>query len=289
MRGTIQNITMTLQCSELTINFQPSNFFRQENTSTTYQQMYDRAQVPVLQADGKTKLKMFLKEMPNNDAATREAADHRVTFAPRISDWSNKQVYDPFEGIRRFMMTGGLERTGAAANKLFNPKARQQFAALNFKRSSNGAVPFWGYSHFILNDSLKTNAIYYYGDTFGSAGTDDRATHGTLLSLVVGLDDDKLGDIIDCCYRRLKKDEFGLNFDAYIEVHIFEQISFRRDVKEMRLFFTEFVVAARQNLAPGQEDSADALQQAKQVVWDNAEKFAERNNIVMKLVDDREH
>jgi hypothetical protein len=285
LREVIRNITYRLQSAELTINFKADGYFKAENTWTHYAQMYDLAQRKVSQADGTSKLQMRLTDNAMNPATTRDAADSRVTFGAHVNQ-PNRQ------GIARFMQTGGLKPAGTNAagqteyeayNTQFNPKARQQFAALNYGRRPHGGIQGYGPSHFVLRDSLKEQAIYYVGDTFTVQNTHSRVTYGMLFAAAVYGTDNLLNDILNSCYRQMILSDTDKS-DLLIEAHIFEQIAFTKDVVEMRI--SERDVSA----GPAALFLADKLDQAgmaaaKQTLRDNARKFATRNGIKLVWMD----
>lgn len=283
----IKNITYRLQTADLTINFKAPGFFTTENTTTTYKQMYDRAQRDVMQADGTTKREMRFAATAGNDAITRDTADTKVTFG--------KNAARPeMQGVARFMQTGGLTATGAANaagaaeyaanNPHFNPKARQSFTGLNYTRFRYGAVSFWGSSYFLLRDSLKTNAIYYFNDTFAAGqSADKRVSYGMLFALAIHGSDEFLDEVLNSCYRQIVARSAHLC--NCVEAHVFEEILFSKDIKEMRISALEVRNASRASLlsdSPKSEAEMDALQKA---IWANADKFAKRNGIVLSAVD----
>jgi hypothetical protein len=218
---------------------------------------------------------------------TRDTADTKVTFG--------KNVATPgMQGVSRFMQTGGLTATGAtnatgnaeyvANNPHFNAKARQAFTGLNYTRDKYGAVSAWGLSYFILRESLKVNAIYYNGDTFSPGqNADSRVSYGMLFALAIKGSDEFLEAVLNSCYRQIVCTKADTRL--CVESHIFEEITFSKDVKEMRISGREVQAASRQSLltsSPKSEAEMVALQQA---IWDNADKFAKRHGIVLSAVD----
>ena len=235
LQEVIRQITFRMQHSDLTINFNAKGWFSKPNESKTYQQMYERGASMVSGYDGKNAL--HIAGNPMNPPAVRDAADTRATFAPNANSPERA-------GIARFMQTGGLTATGlkdqakralfSVANKNFNPKARQNFAALNYARRGHGPAPDYGNSLLILEDRLKINAIYYMGDTFDANGTHaTRATYGMIFSLILYADGSVLKGILDSCYRGITNPTVWDGPKQMIEAHIFEEIRFSSDAKAM--------------------------------------------------------
>jgi hypothetical protein len=285
LREVIKNITFRMQSAELTINFKAEDYFKTENTWTNYSQMYELAQRKVTQADGTAKLQMRLTDRPMNAAATRDAADTRVTFGAHVNQPDR-------QGIARFMQTGGLKPVGTNAagkteyeayNTHFNPKARQQFTALNYGRRPHGGIQGYGMSHFVLRDSLKDQAIYYVGDTFQVQDTNSRVTHGMLFAAAVYGSDNLVDDILNSCYRQMILGDTS-NTDMLIEGHIFEQIAFAKDILEMRLSENDINSGPAREFIMGNLDAA-GKEAAKQTLRDNARKFAARNGIKLVWMD----
>jgi hypothetical protein len=281
----IKNVTFMLQTADLTINFKAQSYFTVENTWKTYAQMYDLAQRDVTQADGTTKREMRLADGAMNPAMARDAADTRVTFGSNITN-------PGMQGVSRFMQTGGLTAVGtnasgsteyAANNPHFNPKARQQFAALNYGRRPHGGIQGYGGSHFVLRDSLKDNAIYYVGDTFTVADANSRVTYGTLFAVAAYASDALLDDILNSCYRQMSLCDVDFT-DLLIEGHIFEQVAFAKDIKEMRISEKDISASTANLLFTGSIDLA-GLTALRTTIKDNARKFASRNGIKLVWMD----
>jgi len=235
LREVIRQVTFRMQHSDLTINFEAKGWFAKPNQSKTYQQMYERGATKAAGPDGKESL--YIAGNAMNPAAVRDDADTRATFAPSANSPERS-------GIARFMQTGGLAMTNlkdqaqrslfSVTNKNFNPKARQNFAALNYARRGEGPAPDYGKSLLILEDRLKINAIYYMGDTFDANGTHaTRATYGMIFSLILYADGEVLKGILDSCYRGITNPMKWNGPKQMIEAHIFEEIRFSSDVKAM--------------------------------------------------------
>jgi hypothetical protein len=282
----IKQITYRMQSADLTINFNAANWFRAPNTSRAYTQMYERGARTVTTDGGKKELRIAGNAM--NPAKMRDGADTKVTFA------ANSDTPD-MEGVARFMKTGGLRAVPGSGteftvpNRHFNPKARQNFAALNYGRMPGGPASSYGLSFMALRDGLKTNAIYYLGDTFkpeNSAAT--RATYGTLFSLILYAGDVGIKAILDSCYRGMRLATFT-DGNNMIEAHIFDEIMFHRDIKEMFLSRAEIHQAAGNDILnhvlkelPGPQPDRDGT---ISTIFSNAKTFCQRNGITLTVMD----
>lgn len=167
-----------LQAADLTVNFNCSAWFTQENPYDTYTQMYERA----VQGG-----KMVLKSVGTNDARARAEVDNQVTFP---AEWRGTQTA-PQRGlspgrqspdrIMRQMDTGQLTPTGEddggynAGNRHFNPHTKQVFLGLNYGRRPHGSARNFGSSYFVLTSQLKSRCFFYAGDTFYQYGGSSHA------------------------------------------------------------------------------------------------------------------
>lgn len=285
IREVIKNITYRLQSAELTINFKVDNYFKTENTWTHYAQMYELAQRQIAQADGTTRPQMRLTDGDMNPAIVRDAADTRVMFGAHVHQPDR-------QGIARVMQTGGLKTVGtnaagkteyAAYNTHFNPKARQQFAALNYGRRPHGGIQGYGRSHFVLRNPLKEQAIFYVGDTFNVQDTNSRVTYGMLFAAAVYGSDTLLDDIVNSCFRQMILPDTDKS-DLLIEAHIFDRIAFAKDVQEMRISAMDINDGPAGQFLAGTLDQA-GMEAARQNLRDNARKFATRNGIKLVWMD----
>jgi hypothetical protein len=275
----IKNITFRLQQAELTINFKALNYFRTPNTWRTYAQMYELALRDEKQADGTTRRQMRLAGNSMNSATSRDVADTKVTFGSNIDN-------PAMQGVSRFMQTGGLTAVGtnaagadeyAANNPHFNARTRQKFTALNYGRRPHGGSVAYGASHFVLNDSLKVNAIYYAGDTFFVPDATTRVTYGMVFAVAVHASDDLLDDIINSCYRQVILPDTTKG-DLLVEGHVFDEIAFAKDVKEMRVSNSDITSSTGALLLSGEVDHA-GLAKLREDIKTNARDFATRNRI----------
>lgn len=171
-----EHMTRRLQTADLTINFEAPSWFLTPNPYNTYTQMYERATKRTMGPGGKEMLQaMVLKDSGSNPATTRDNADERATF-PKHMLTPAGGFKQGFGGIGRMMSTGGLKQVGTdattgkklynAVNPHFNPHTKQVFSAVNYGRRPHGACTFYGKSHIVLSEKLKTDAIYFAGDTF---------------------------------------------------------------------------------------------------------------------------
>lgn len=245
-------MTQRLQAAKLTINFEATSWFAAPNPYDSYTQMYERGIRGFAPgASGEKVSQMVIKDDAKNPAVVRANADDRATFGAhmRNPDGSFKPEYG---GIGRMMSTGGLTRTGTdakgqaeymAANLSFTPKAKQVFAALDYGRRPHGASTHYGKSVLVLADKLKTNALYFAGDTFFAsdqaqamiksqpAGTTGRVTAADQVSFAL------LGGLYAKAGLKLREDlnrvfSGGTLTDTadaglLVEAHLFEPLVFR--------------------------------------------------------------
>ncbi len=281
----MKQITFSLQSAELTINFKALSYFETPNTWKTYAQMYDLAQRDIVQADGTTRREMRLTGNAMNPAKDRDAADTKVTFGANIKT-------PGMQGVARFMQTGGLRQVDgtpgganvyAANNPQFNPKARQQFAALNYGRRPRGGIQGYGFSHFVLNDSLKPGAIYYVGDTFKVEDSNSRVTYDMLFAIAVYASEELMDDLLNACHRHMILQDTD-NADRLVEGHVFQEISFSKDIKEMRISATDIMSTTGGLFLEGKVDEA-GMEKLREEIPKNARDFAKRNSIKLVWTD----
>jgi len=281
----MKQITFRLQSADLTINFKAQSYFETPNTWQTYKQMYDLAQRDVAQADGTTRREMHLTANSMNDPKDRDTADTRVTFGANISK-------PGMQGVARFMQTGGLKQIDgtpggpqvyAANNPNFNPKARQQFAALNYGRRPHGGIQGYGGSHFVLNDRLKRGAIYYIGDTFFVEDASSRVTYDMLFAIAAYASEELMTDLLDACHRQMILPDTSYS-KLLVEAHIFQEISFARDIKEMHISNMDIMSTTGGLLLSGKLD-LPGLEKLREEIRENARAFAARNHIKLLWTD----
>jgi hypothetical protein len=266
LEAVITQVTYRLQQSNLTINFAAGSWFAAPNQSRSYQQMYERGVTVSRGQDGQRDLKLAGNAM--NKANIRDEADTRVTFGDNVNT-------PQMQGVARLMQTGGVQRTNETdaskrvlykvRNGNFNQKARQNFVALDYARRRHGPAPEYGSSVLILKDRLKTNAIFYMGDTFSEHITSaHRATYGMIFSLILHADDKVLTGLLNATYRGMYDPADWNGQKQMIEAHIFEEIRFSEDVKEMVL-----------RIDPTVRDPASCLNHAKVFCHSNGIKLTQ--------------
>ena len=278
---TFLKIHTALQWSPLTINFDASSWFLKENNYGTYTQMYDRAT-----RDGEMRLKKVGSNMPAGRAVVDDlvtipddwASAHRFSQRHRLRNalhatgasaaaQSHKGGSIPSESMRP-TLKGSEEDGYHSTNKLFMPKAKQVFAAVNYGRREHGACTSYGFSHLVLRPGLMNNAIYYPGDTFETRalGTRHQATLntiGTLLRYSTTTLQDELWAACRNGVRRGDTSESAL----LIEAHIFKTLKISEDVDK--------VVLSRM---PMKDEPALPEAQWRQII-DNAIKWSNRNGV----------
>ena len=236
-----------LQMSDLMINFNAGNWFSRENNTNSYTQMYERGATVGMDEYGSSQL-----HLPPGDSMnpthTRVEADNRVTFSENINTPDRS-------GIARVMKTGNLEKKRDMEGKTyftvdngqFNPKSRQIFASLNYGRRPHGSNTFYGRSQLVLSRSLKNNAVYYMGDTFGDLTHHDRFTYDTLYAAFLSQNEDVMVDLIASThYIRMLEDT--IDPGRLLEAHIFSGVTFSNDVSHLIIDKDEANGTVRENI-----------------------------------------
>ena len=253
-------ITKTLQGRDLTINLKAESWFSVENPYETYAQMYERALDPATGG-------MFLTDSdPLNPAKVRARADDRITFPKHWGKPSGPAErglapgIQPFQSITSRMLTGAkipkyaatptndtyltdaVKADGSAAYKSKNPKfnarAKQIFSALNYGRRPHGSSTQYGDSYFVLNPSLKVDAIYFAGDTFFIPGADSQVSYKTLGALYLKAKGDLRRLLVNSCLSNIRLEDTA-NAAELVEAHIFSQLRFATGVSELHLEATD--------------------------------------------------
>jgi hypothetical protein len=292
-----EHMTRRLQQANLTINFEAQSWFSKPNTYETYTQMYERAIKNFgTGASGGAVRHMVLKGDSKNPAITRDSADENATF-PSYMLKSGGGFKPEFEGIGRMMSTGGLRETGkdrtgekeyVAQNPYFNPHSKQVFAAVNYGRRPHGACVFYGKSHLVLSDRLKTDAVYFAGDTFFASdeatGIASKLPAGAVAQVsakhqvsyqVLGAcyafaNNQMKADLAASCIRDMPLPDTD-KAELLLEAHLFEGLAFRGGVEKMFLVLE----------GPKGTELDKAL---KKTIQQNAEAFCKRNGIKLRVM-----
>lgn len=280
-------INQQMQDAELTINFDARSWFSQENNFPTYAQMYERA----VGKDGKMKL---TDADPMNPALARAVVDDLVTLP---DEWANAHPFSQRKRIYQAMNATGASqelcykkslKTSSAAeiapklnakdggygtkNKQFKSKAKQVFAALNFGNRPHGSNVAYGYSHLVLNPSLKRNALYYPCDTFfkWNIGANMQASYKTLASLLQYMSNSSARELWQSCHdsHSLADTDDGTYM---IEAHLFQKVKVNRDVQALWL--------SRHH----KKDAQPVTNEEWLAILKNAETYCRRNHIRLIL------
>jgi hypothetical protein len=167
--------------------------------------------------------------------------------------------------MQRVMDTGGLTDQYEVKNPHFNPKTREVFTGVNYGRRPHGSTTTYGWSHMVLNDRFKTNAIYFAGDTFEKNTADTQASYDLLGTLFLHASNLLRQELIKACIQGMSlSDQGGDNPKLLVEAHLFETLSFRGGVEKMHVYLGD--------VASGNEYAA---------VYANANKFATRHGIAI--------
>jgi hypothetical protein len=301
----IAHMTRRLQLADLTINFKATSWFSTENTYDSYTQMYQRAMRSSRFGQ------MVLTDQPQNPARVRSGVDDKVTFPEA---WGMKTAFlGPEEGFRYAIAPPQLPRgqrlspgftrnqlmgkmaigplQGAVVqrgdevvegyltqNQQFDPKTKQIFAALNYGRRPHGATTRYGYSHLVLHDKFKIDALYYAGDTFNSLlpGWKNTAEHQLSYSLLGFIyekaKNDMRVDLVRSCLDDATLLSTGKE-ELLLEGHLFESLEFRGNLKTV-------YISARD--LPANDPNRAALYRTIQA---NARTFAQKHGAQIVFMD----
>lgn len=291
------HMTRRLQQANLTINFEAQNWFSRPNPYDTYTQMYERAiKTFGTGAGGQQVRHMVIKGDKNNPATLRDNADEKATFPSYMMN-PGGGFKPEFGGIGRMMSTGGLKQTGTdnkgeaefvAQNPDFNAHAKQLFAALDYGRRPHGACTFYGKSFMVLSERLKTDALYFAGDTFQASDmatqmakslpagsmakvTADHQVSYQLLGAVYAFASNLLkADLAASCLRdMLLKDTDDAKL--LLEAHLFEGLAFRGGVEKMFLVLE----------GPQGKELDKGM---KKTILQNAEAFCKKQGIKLRVM-----
>jgi hypothetical protein len=239
---------------------------------------------------------MVLKGDKNNPADIRANADDRATFGSLMTGPGGKFKPD-FEGIGRMMSPGTLNQSGTtatgdkefvASNPNFNPKSKQVFAALDYGRRPHGASTKYGKSMIVLSEKLKTNAIYFAGDTFfasdqaaqmakmvpggsmAKVSADHQISYDLLGALVAYAHPKLKQDLVTSCLKdMLLKDTSDA--ELLVEAHLFEPLLFRSGVDKMFVSLTK-------------PDGSSFDAPTKAAIQRNAFEFCQRNGVALRFL-----
>jgi hypothetical protein len=250
-----------LQSADLTINFKAGSWFRTENHYPSYATFFERQ----TGADGSVKLKADAFNNPRSRALN----DDRATFPSNVAQVTrghdSSAQYDvrmqPGRGPARGlapgargmgdvfakMSTGELTHvvSGGDAhyeptNRQFDPKTKQVFAGLNYRRGTRGAATDYGHSHIVLDPKFKRNAMYYMGDTLGVFNPsyrvtgDDQVGYELLGCLVAKLTPRYQSVMLRQLYNGIMTESKG-DVGLLIEAHLFEPLTFTGNVRAVHL------------------------------------------------------
>lgn len=240
--------TKILQSRDLTINFEAINWFDKENNYTSYTQMYERA----IGKDGAMLLKDAAK---GNLAEVRSATDDRITLpaqwtaaaAPaqrglrpggpsgqqitaRMMAGSKIVALNQMNPMNVGNMTKVLNSDGTTAgyhspNPYFNPRTKQVFAALNYGRRPSGSSIYYGKSFITLNPKFKTDAIYFFGDTFHITDAKAQVTYQTLGAIFLKADPSVRDQLVTSCFDGVPLKDTD-DAKLLMEAHIFQPVDY---------------------------------------------------------------
>lgn len=259
LQDAFMHMQARLQSAPLTINFVAHKWFMQPNNYETYSQMYERA------IKGG---QMMLADSPLNPATIRVAADDRATFPKSALEadfkitgmggrWDKYDIKAPqaaaprrglAAGARgmgevvRKMAPGVLNKVGAeytASNAQFDPRTKQVFAALDYGRRPHAACYDYGFSHLVLSDKFKRDALYFGGDTFGvmegkSVTAEDQISFDVLGAVYLKANPALRRDLLWSCLKDGQLTDTKEK-DLLLEAHLFEVVRFSGGAVEMHI------------------------------------------------------
>jgi hypothetical protein len=226
--------TKQLQNAQLTINFKAQGWFANQAGFDEYKTMYDF---------GRT-----IKGNALNPVQARVLADDLATMPRNMKGGTIDKAMDP----GKMSLAPGHQRSATTKDNLyfptnpqFNHKTKQIFAALNYGRRAHGSNNTYGWSHFILDNKFKTNALFFAGDTFGCIlpnakgeyeentksmlNSMGQLTMDTIAALILYSDQYVRKDIIDSCLHAKTLKDTLLSTDL-VEAHLFEPVLMRGGV-----------------------------------------------------------
>jgi hypothetical protein len=256
----LEMMIQRLQQSDLTINFNAKDWFRNPCPYTSYKQMFEMCQV----VENGRKIDL-VTENAWNFPGKRDDEERKKLFGlggvtPLQRGAGNLLMNAP----QRFGLTGGLARVkpGGALLRPKNPHfvgaSRPRYAALNFNNCPNGAAPGYGPSALVLKDSVKLRASFCAGDTFGSHITAKTfCTYDTLGALLAWAEDDLFDDLA----RAVLDNDMKKNSTNFFECHIYEPLEFRSTLERIDFSHRDY-------------QAAD---------WQNVVDFCNRNNVIRRI------
>jgi hypothetical protein len=234
------DLTRFLRSKDLTINFNAHVWFSTPNNYQSYIQMYEKA-------INKETGEMLLSDAdPLNPALDRVMADTHATFpaqwhGPERSSPYNRGLNPRFVGKEQRIMgrmhTGEMVGAGSnqqghsqykGSNKLFNPKTKQVFAALNYGSRPHGSSTTYGMSYFQLKQDFKVNAIYFAGDTFLMQGASAQVSYQMLGAIYSKATPTLRNQIWNTWLYNMRLGDLNAAdpMDLLLEAHIFDEVRF---------------------------------------------------------------
>jgi len=303
LEDAFMHMQQRLQTAPLTINFMSTKWFMTPNNYDSYTQMYERAV-----SGGQMKL----TDSPLNPAAIRVAADDRATFPKSAVDadfevtgmggrWKKydlKAAASPAVGRGLApggrglgdavvkMAPGALNKTAAgeytASNPQFDPRTKQVFAALDYGRRPHGACFDYGYSHLVLSDKFKRDAIYFGGDTFGvmegkAVTAEDQVSYDVLAAVFLKANPTLRRDLLSSCLRDGRLGDTKEK-DLLLEAHLFEAVRFTGGATEMH-------VSGKDQLTQADGSKRPVTGAEWQTIQTNARAFARKHGVRIFFVE----
>lgn len=243
----------TLHAARLTINFNSAEWFRGENYSPSYGNMFERL--------------IGTEQAQANVARMRE----RNLVEKRMIDLGGGDARPPAQRNAQHMRNvltyygdTDITRQGTPTSQTFSLSVRPRYGGVDFGYCTFGAAGDhrYGHSYFVLKEHVKHNATYTHTDSFkveedlakrraeygGRVVTlnEATATYFQLEKILLYCSPAMLKHIYDyAVHRKQKGQEHALPVDTtaywvnYIEFQAHSDIRFSRDVQEMVLYRPE--------------------------------------------------
>jgi hypothetical protein len=235
----IARLTRALQDAEVTTNFDASRFFANENSSSSYEGMFERNHIEAGIGENARRVDVA-KATPSGGVSNRVKFEEDriiVPISPRRADMFANCVsrFGRTEGMHQFQPNSDLYIPN---NRHFVGSTRPRYAALNYTGSSNGACAgdgvIYGFSVLVWKHDVKRRATFCPTDSFmGDVNDTTFCTYDNMEVMLAWLEDTVLKDL----YDKVISNEmvFPRARYKYIECHIYDQLNFQTMLDHIRV------------------------------------------------------
>ena len=202
-----------LENAWLTVNFNASDLFRSDASSSNYLNTWERG-------DG-----------PLGYLNTRDAREQDLGRFGRDPN----DLFPPANAAQQRVRTYLSQRDG----DLFQPSARPRYGALDYARCYHGGAPLYGKSFLVLREHVKHRSTFTPKDSLNFATSkevdEQTTTFPDIEKLLLYCPDWMLKDIREYAlgYRAIGTQTHHRG--DYLEAQMYSEISFERDVAEIRV------------------------------------------------------